>query len=224
MDRNPWHTPWKIRNELCRWLSFPRTRLLFAFYGIPWGRGWRFHGTPIIQKHRRSRMIFGAGLQLRSYVRSNPMAPNHPVILATWQEGASLEVGSDFRMTGGSICSADRIVIGNHVVVGANTIIIDTDFHSLDSAHRRINPSEGRTSIVVIQDDVFIGMNCLILKGVTISRGSVIGAGSVVTTDVPPYVVVAGNPAKIVRELHLSEPSSPPILDSTLELSSIKEP
>jgi acetyltransferase-like isoleucine patch superfamily enzyme len=201
MGRNPLHTPWKVRNELCRCLAYPRIRVLFAFYGIPWRKGWRFYGTPIIQKHRLSKMSFGPGLQLRSYVRSNPMAPNHPVILSTWQEGAHLEVGSNFRMTGGSICAAAKIAIGNNVVVGANTTIIDTDFHPLDWAQRWSRPSEGRTSAVVIQDDVFIGMNCLILKGAKIGQGSVIGAGSVVTDEVPPQVIAAGNPLAIIKRI-----------------------
>lgn len=193
-------TPWKAWNELWRWFAYPAVRLLFARNGIPWGRGWRFYGLPIIQKHRGSTMSFGPGLQLRSSVRSNPLGPNHPVILATWVPGACLEVGTDFAMTGGVLCAARRIVIGNHVNIGANTTIADTDFHPIAARARRLD-EPGRSAPVVIADDVFIGMNSLVLKGVTVGRGSVIGAGSVVTGDVPPGVVAAGNPAKVVRVL-----------------------
>lgn len=201
MDSQALDTPWKVWNELLRWLVYPRVRLLFAMNGISWGRGWRFHGVPIIQKHRRSWMTFGPGLGLRSSARSNPLAPNHPVVLCTWRAGSCLEVGSNFAMTGGILCAAERITIGDNVVVGANTSIVDTDFHPLDREKRRDQPSGGQTAPVVIGDDVFVGMNCLILKGVTIGDGSVVGAGSVVTRSVPQDVVVAGNPARIIREL-----------------------
>jgi acetyltransferase-like isoleucine patch superfamily enzyme len=196
-----WNTPWKIQNELGRWLVHPCVRLLFATNGIPWRGGWRFYGIPIIQKHRRSWMSFGPGLQLRSSLRSNPLGPNHPVLLATWAEGSCLEVGANFAMTGGGLCAAKRIVIGDNVVVGANTSIIDADFHPLDPKRREMAPSEGRAAAVLIEDNVFIGANCLILKGVKIGTASVVGAGSVVTQDVPPRAVVAGNPARFVREL-----------------------
>jgi acetyltransferase-like isoleucine patch superfamily enzyme len=112
-----------------------------------------------------------------------------------------LEVGINFAMTGGVLCAAERITIGNNVVVGANTTIIDTDFHPLNSIDRNLSPTEGIIAPVLIEDDVFLGMNSLILKGVTIGNGSVIGAGSVVTHDIPPRVIVAGNPARIIREL-----------------------
>jgi acetyltransferase-like isoleucine patch superfamily enzyme len=193
-------TPWKIWNEVGRWLTYPAVRLLFARNGIPWGAGCRFFGVPIIQKHRRSQMRFGPGLQLRSSVRANPLGPNHPVMLTTWRENACLQVGADFAMTGGAICAAERIVIGDRVTVGANSTIVDTDFHPLDVQSRRLDGAAGRSDPVVIEDDVFIGMNCLVLKGVSIGQGSVIGAGSVVTRDVPPGVIVAGNPAQLVRE------------------------
>jgi acetyltransferase-like isoleucine patch superfamily enzyme len=202
MNRQALDTPWKIQNELLRRLAYPWVRLLFAVNGIPWRQGWRFYGIPIIQKHRRSQIIFGTGLQLRSSLRSNPLGSNHPVILATWQAGACLEVGSDFAMTGGAICSAERITIGNNVGVGANTTIIDTDFHSFNPVERLMTPLIAKTAPITIEDGAFIGMNCLILKGVTIGQDSIIGAGSVVSRDVPPHVVVAGNPAQVIKVLN----------------------
>ncbi len=193
-------TPWKARNELERWLAYPWARLFFAVNGIRWGRRWRLYGAPVIQKHRRSRMCFGDGLQLRSTVRSNPLGPNHPVILATRRAGAILEVGVNFAMTGGSLCAAERIVIGDDVVVGANSILVDTDFHPMKAEGRRHVAESGETVPIRIGNDVFIGMNCLILKGVAVGDGAVIGAGSVVTRDVPPRMVAAGNPARVVGE------------------------
>jgi acetyltransferase-like isoleucine patch superfamily enzyme len=146
-------------------------------------------------------MHFGDGFCLRSSLRSNPLGPNHPVILCTWQVGAVLNVGANFAMTGGTLCAAERITIGDHVAVGANTTIIDTDFHPLDPAERRANSSAGKTAPICIEDDVFIGMNCLILKGVTLGQGCVIGAGSVITRDVQAGVIAAGNPARVIGKL-----------------------
>lgn len=192
-------TPWKIWNEMLRWLAYPRIRLLFALSGIPWGEGWRFHGVPIIQKHRGSRMEFGSCLQLRSSARSNPLGANRPVILSTWRAGAVLEIGDRFAMTGGTICAAELITIGQDVTVGANTTIMDSDFHPLDAEQRRLHPRRASTAQVVIQDGVFIGMQCLILKGIMLGRECVVGAGSVVTQDVPAGVIVAGNPAQPIK-------------------------
>jgi acetyltransferase-like isoleucine patch superfamily enzyme len=194
-------TPWKAVIELRRICAYPRTRLIFLISGVAWGKEWRLFGTPIIQKHRCSRIQIGDRLGLRSFVSSNPLGPTHPVILCTWQAGAVLKIGDDFGMTGGSICAAERIAIGDRVIVGANTTIVDTDFHSLDPTKRRLMPAEAKTTPIVIEDDVFIGMNCLILKGVTLGRKSVVGAGSVVTRDVPPGGIAAGNPARLIRYL-----------------------
>jgi hypothetical protein len=154
-----WNTPWKVWNEFWRWLAYPRVRLRFAISGIPWGCGWRFYGVPIIQKHRRSQMTFGPGLQLRSSVHSNPLGPNRPVVLATWSRDAVLEIGANFGMTGGTVCAARRVTIGDGVTVGANATIIDTDFNPLGSEGRKSKPSGGQTAPVRIriEDDVFLG-------------------------------------------------------------------
>ena len=202
--RNILDTPWKGINELKRRIALPYIRFLFALHSIPWEGNYRFYGVPIIEKHRLSQMRFGRGMQLRSSVRSNPLGPNHAVILATWKENAILAVGDNFGMSGGVLCAAECISIGNRVVVGANTIIIDTDFHPSDIELRQMNAGAGATEPVKIEDDVFIGMNSLILKGVTIGRGSVIGAGSVVTGSIPPFSIAAGNPARVIQEANTS--------------------
>jgi len=201
MMNEAFNTPWKVKNEVWRWISLPYIRLLFRINQIRWGANWKIFGVPIIQKHRQSTMRFGNGFSLRSSAGSNPLGINHPVILWTCEAKSILEIGENFGMTGGSICAADHITIGNEVNVGANSIIVDTDFHPLDSQGRRLHPQDGKTAPIVIEDDVFIGMNCLILKGVTIGKGSVIGAGSVVTKNIPPGVIAAGNPARVIRNL-----------------------
>lgn len=199
-------TPWKARNEIERLLLLPLARMQFALAGVSWGEGWRLYGLPIIQKQRSSILTIGARLNLRSTVRSNPLGPAHAVILSTRRPGAMLVIGDDFGMTGGSIVCEERVTIGQRVTIGANAIIVDTDFHPLDAVIRQQNPTDGATRPVVIEDDVFIGMNTLVLKGVTIGRGSVIGAGSVVTRDVPAGVIAAGNPARVIRENTKTKP------------------
>ncbi|MBB2975532.1 acetyltransferase-like isoleucine patch superfamily enzyme [Microbacterium endophyticum] len=106
-------------------------------------------------------------------------------------------------MSGTTICSALSIVIGDRCLFGADTTIADTDFHPLEAAGRRHArmPEPNSTDRIVIGDDVFIGYGSLVLKGVTIGSGSVVGARSVVTKDVPPNSIVAGSPARIVSQL-----------------------
>jgi acetyltransferase-like isoleucine patch superfamily enzyme len=194
-------TPWKILNQAKRMILLPLIRLQFMLSGISWGENWRIYGVPVIQKHRRSTVQIGKGLDLRSTIQSNPLAPNRPVVISTRKPGAVLIIGDHFGMTGGSIVVDKHVKIGNNVAVGANTIICDTDFHPLQSIKRFQDPNKGAAAPIIIEDNVFIGMQCLILKGVTIGEGSVIGAGSVVTKNVPSRVIVAGNPARIIREL-----------------------
>jgi acetyltransferase-like isoleucine patch superfamily enzyme len=89
-------------------------------------------------------------------------------------------------------------------------VVVDTDFHPLDPLERKGRPQNAKTAPVLIEDDVFIGMNCLILKGVTLGKGCVIGAGSVVTRTVPSMSIAAGNPARVVGGIHPETPDGRP--------------
>jgi len=95
------------------------------------------------------------------------------------------------------------IRIGQHCYVASGCSIVDMDGHPIDAADRRAGkptPSEGCEAIF-IGDDVWIGFHAMILKGVTIGDRSVVAAGALVTKDVPADVVVAGNPARVVKSL-----------------------
>lgn len=191
--------PWVVRNELRRIAVLPAIRVRWRASGLAWGRRWRIYGMPIVQRCRGSRIALGDGLELRSWPASNPLAPVHPVVLATRTAGALIEVGRDVGMTGATLVAAERISIGDRVLVGANATIVDTDFHPLDPDLRRRQILAGAHAPVTIEDDVFIGMHSIILKGVRLGAGCVVGAGSVVSRAVPPGAVVAGNPAQVVR-------------------------
>jgi len=155
----------------------------------------------LLSKHYESTIHFGSNLSLRSTLCLNPLGTNHPVILCTWQAGAILDIGDNFGMTDGTLVAAEKITIGKNVTIGANCTIIDNDFHPLDPKIRRRSPQGAQTVPISIVDDVFIGMNRIILKGVRIGQAAVVGAGRLVTRDITSRVIVSGNPTRVVREL-----------------------
>lgn len=97
------------------------------------------------------------------------------------------------------IFAEKSVAIGSKCLIGDSVLIVDSDFHDLSPEGRHSGPAT--IEPVVIEDNVFIGSRAIILKGVTIGRDSVIGAGSVVTRSIPPRTVAAGNPAKVIRPL-----------------------
>jgi acetyltransferase-like isoleucine patch superfamily enzyme len=111
--------------------------------------------------------------------------------------GGVLSLGHGYMNAGSQIRCMDRISIGDHCAIGRNVMIMDFDAHEItyeDGSQNRI------TAPVSIGKHVWIGAGATILKGVTIGDNAIIGAGSVVTKDVPPNVIVAGNPARIIRQ------------------------
>jgi acetyltransferase-like isoleucine patch superfamily enzyme len=193
--------PWALGLELRRIIYKPWVFLKLAINGISWGDRSRFYGIPLIQKFRGSVIKIGDEFVCRSWVGSNPLAPNHPLVLATRNSSASISIGDGCGFTGNTIVAESRIEIGDRVYLGSNSIIVDTDFHPLKSENRSLSPRKGETEAVRIDDDVFVGMNVIIMKGVHIGQGSVVGAGSVVTKDIPAGVVAGGNPARILKRL-----------------------
>jgi acetyltransferase-like isoleucine patch superfamily enzyme len=123
-----------------------------------------------------------------------------------------VEVGNDSTLVGALFMCAESITVGERVIISYNVAIADCDFHPVDPELRKKDaiaivsgddPSQRPPLVsrpVVIEDDVQVGIGAIILKGVSIGEGARVGAGAVVTSDVPARVVVAGNPARIVTQ------------------------
>ncbi|MER9596700.1 acyltransferase [Mesorhizobium sp. M0244] len=122
---------------------------------------------------------------------------------------AQITIGRDCFIGNSHLVAAESITIGNDVVISWGVTIVDHNSHSLDWKQREKDVADWRrgkkdwTDIgiapVTIDDHAWIGMGVTILKGVTIGKGAVVGAASVVTKDVAPFTVVAGNPAKLIN-------------------------
>ena len=159
--------------------------------GIKKGKDCEFYGLPHFHRYPFSKIEFGKECTIRSDQTSNLIGGNHKSIFSTHEKGARIVIGDNCGFSGVSIGSAIEIRIGNNVLVGANSVITDFDWHTSIS-HTEPEP-------VVIHDNVWIGLNTVILKGVTIGENSIIGANSLVIKDIPANVVAGGNPCKVLK-------------------------
>jgi acetyltransferase-like isoleucine patch superfamily enzyme len=130
-------------------------------------------------------------------------AAGNPILLQPRDPASVITIGTGSAvMNGCEIISKQSITIGRRCLIGARTTIMDADFHGLRLDERR---SAGATAAVIIGDDVWIGSQAIVLKGVRIGRGAVVAAGCVVTKDVPSGLIVAGNPMRVIGAIDDSD-------------------
>lgn len=163
-------------------------------------------GKPRIIRWGRPTIVIENGVTFDSDPIHNEAGIVHPCTLAVTGDG-KLYIGEGTGMSGVLICCQESVTIGKHVGIGANVTIYDTDFHPVNPYERIISNKDSviQRKPVQIEDYAWIGANAMILKGVHIGRGAVIGAGSVVTKDVPELTIYAGNPAKFVKKIELTD-------------------
>ena len=134
--------------------------------------------------------------------RCTSSALNHSTKLCTLFPDAEIIIDDGCSLNGTAItCRSSKINVGKSVMVAPNVIMIDSNFHNPW-------PPEARTQFGGDQDDapinicsnVWIGMNSIIMKGVTIGENSIVAAGSVVVNSIPPNCLAAGNPAKVIKK------------------------
>ncbi len=148
----------------------------------------RVWGVPAVMNN--GRLLIGDRVRLSSRLST--------LELSVGREG-TLQIGDRVLINHGCSIGATMLVrIGARCNIGPQSMVIDNAFHELDPDRRDESP---QSAPVILEDNVWLAARVIVLPGVTIGTNSVIGAGSVVTKDVPPNVLAAGIPAKVIRPL-----------------------
>lgn len=197
-----------------QWVSTKYMYLFCFFYKVPIGTGCRFWKRTTIYKEVGAQISIGNNCLFRSDTDSNLIGVSRHCIISAHSPSAIIRIGNGCAFSGNSIGAKSSIEIGENVMVGANSIITDFDWHSLDPL-RRDDASRIKSKKVVIGNNVWIGADCKILKGVHIGENAVVGAGSVVVSDIPANSICAGNPCKPIRKLEAAEYSNGGLAEMT---------
>ncbi len=174
----------------------------FKIHGIKFGKQIKTYGIIRLKIDDDSEFKINDGVIIRSHWKSNPAGGGQKDCIFAVRGKGSLEIGKNVGISNSTIYCNRKIVIEDDVYIGVNSIIYDTDFHSIYADKRLNGNTDIKSMPVIIKRGAWIGGHCIILKGVSIGEQSVIGAGSVVTKDVPPDEVWAGNPARFIKKIN----------------------
>lgn len=169
--------------------------------GVRYGKNLKSYGSPRIDVWNGGKLSIGNNVSFNNGNRYNVIGRQQPCYFVV-RSGAELTIGDNTGMSATAIVCTEKIYIGNFVKIGGNSVIYDTDFHSLDPQQRSVIGSDLRNTKnmpVIIGDHVFIGAHSTILKGVQIGNNSIIGSGSVVTKNIPSNEIWGGNPARFIK-------------------------
>ena len=163
------------------------------------GSNTKFYGITKFYRRPTTKIEIGNHCHFISNFSTNLVGVNRKCIVATHSDFASIKIGNECGLSGTVIGAAESIKIGNNVFFGANTLVTDFDWHAVDPEHRKTG--KPKSAPIVIEDNVWIGINAVILKGVSIGQNTIIGANSLVVKDIPANVIAGGNPCKVIKPL-----------------------
>ena len=155
----------------------------------------------ILKKRKCGKIEIGKGFTCHNKFTANSVGLIQPCLFNISAPESKLLIGNNVGISGSTINATTTIIIGDDTRIGSGCLISDTDSHELTSSERNNKTNKIGKAPICIGKGVFIAARCIILKGVTIGDGAVVGAGSVVTKDVPANTIVAGNPARVINYL-----------------------
>ena len=188
----------KIREKVVLYICSTIAYFSAFFWKIELGKNGKYYGNTNFRRVKDSQIKIGDNCRFRSAVWSNQIGINRPCMISTIRKNAIVSIGSNCGFSGTVIAAAEHIEIRDNVMCGANVTITDTDWHYVGIDKQK---KPGISSPICIEENVWIGLNVVVLKGVTIGRDSIIGAGSVVTHSIPARTIAAGQPARVISTL-----------------------
>ncbi len=195
----PRHTPATFLGELLGRLRIAPSwlwRLEARFKGAQFLGKSELIGRPLISIATGGTMTFGDGVRIYSSTRANPLGVFQPCVLRALCPGSRLVLGREVGLSGAVVCAENCIEIGDLTLLGSGAMILDNDSHLSLGEWPCVYDAETGARPVKIGRGVFIGARAIILKGVTIGDRATIGAGALVTQDIPARQIAAGNPAR----------------------------
>lgn len=178
------------------------TKTMLRLKKVKFKKGCNFYGKAYFYRFPTATISMGENCTFRSKVTSNLIGVNRRCIISALYKTSKVQIGNNCGFSGVTIGALKEITIGDNLICGANVIISDYDWHNADPNRRFEMCMDAKP--VIIKDNVFIGVNSIIWKGVTIGENSVIGANSVVTKSIPPNVFAGGNPCRVIKEIKTS--------------------
>lgn len=197
--------PKTLKIKYYKWFN----RLYFQYKKIKFGKNLQVYNKVYITG-KLGKITIGDNFTFTSGDGINPICRNIRGCFHTNDTNTIIQIGNNVGISSSCIRIKEKLTIGNHVNIGGNCIIMDTDVHQLDYRARRgekvANEDDANTMVqsapIIIEDDVWIGANSIVMKGVTIGAHSIIGAGSVVAKSIPSDCIAVGNPCRVIRYLN----------------------
>ena len=175
-------------------------KIMLKINGVEYAKGLRLIGYPFIFRYPKAYIKIGTNCTVNSNFFSNLIGLYQRTIIIARGTG-SIKIGNNVGISGATVYARESIEIGDNTLVGANTKIIDNDFHSLVVEERIADDySNLVTKPVRIGKNCFIGCNSIILKGTVLGDNCIVGAGAVVSGKFEDNTVIAGNPARAVKK------------------------
>ena len=187
-----------VVHKIMTWLKFYVNNIKF--------KNFKTNGIPFVMVARGAYCKFGYNLKINNGLLGNPIGRPQPCLFFV-DKNASLIIGNNVGISSIALVCHTSITIEENVKIGGGVCIYDTDFHSLDFKKRRdsnFDSLDTKSIPVIIKKNAFIGAHSTILKGVCIGENAIVGACSVVTKNIPPNEIWAGNPAKFIKKLTFS--------------------
>lgn len=172
--------------------------LVLKYRGVAVGKNLRINGRLFLRG--RGKISIGDNVTINSSLQSNPIGGSTKTVIHCM--GGVIRIGDNVGISNTAIVCREEVIINDRVKIGGDVRIYDNDFHSTDYRQRRnAVDTDIKSASVQIGEDTFIGAACIILKGVSIGKRSIVAAGSVVTHNIPDDELWGGTPARFIRKL-----------------------